>query len=888
MKPGFALSLSDERIDLLARTADGWMHLGAVAPDAADLPARMADLRAKALALSPEGMQTKLILPASQILYANIDAPGPDKASRRKQIEAALEGCTPYRVEELVFDWSGKGPNVQVAVVARMTLDEAEGFAEEFEFAPVSFVTCPAEGQFEGEPYFGPSKRQSAHLPNGARLDRDQQPVRTPFPPLDAGPVEAAPEAAPENLEVAPEAEATPQAPDVTPEPEPGPEHLEDTDAAADAPIAETGSQPEPALSAVEPADRADEANPSPEDSTASPEDQEPVEDEAPFTNVELSEDGDIFPENADEWIETPPMATDEETGETPAEDSGTAPGFTSHRSPSLAIGGATRLESITSRIQMATGAATPASTRRASNPARPLPPAASPLRAAPMPPLSHEDAIAAGGTLMRALDRVRAPVGKAEQEARQRANRRHLRNATAAAAVLFAGVVGLWWWYFDAQSESSSQAEVVASAPLAATEDGSAPQAISEENQPVGATPMDSGQAQTEPDAPTPEMAGSAPVPTDEPGPDLPALTPSLGAKPAPDAPVGRPDAAPESAVAGVLPAPLEETAVAGADPAPDTPSEPVAFGSLQRFDADGDVVPTAEGVRTREGIILYAGKPENAPPRRPAAIEALAVSTAEAAVPSQEPDAQEAQPATDLAGAQPTPDDTESVPEPLDPATAKKRPVARPAAIVPPTEPAAEPGNEPATVDEASAESAVPPDPVTAARQPLARPAAVETAAAEAPPAPVVTASRYAVATSPSPTARPARLNAAVDNRAVEAALAAALAESSATATASVAADEIDEPEPVSAAPDIPTKANVAKQATIANGIDLGELSLIGIFGPASKRHALVRTSRGKILNVSVGDKLDGGKVSAIGDGQLAYIKGGKTHVLKMTSKS
>ena len=43
-----------------------------------------------------------------------------------QQIAEALEGRTPYPVEDLVFDWSGKGATVKVAVVARETLNEAE------------------------------------------------------------------------------------------------------------------------------------------------------------------------------------------------------------------------------------------------------------------------------------------------------------------------------------------------------------------------------------------------------------------------------------------------------------------------------------------------------------------------------------------------------------------------------------------------------------------------------------------------------------------------------------------------------------------------------------------------------------------------------------------
>ena len=71
-------------------------------------------------------------------------APGPRPAMRRRQITAALEGMTPYEVPDLVFDWSGRGETVQVAIVARDTLAEAESFAEDWGFCPVGFVAVPA------------------------------------------------------------------------------------------------------------------------------------------------------------------------------------------------------------------------------------------------------------------------------------------------------------------------------------------------------------------------------------------------------------------------------------------------------------------------------------------------------------------------------------------------------------------------------------------------------------------------------------------------------------------------------------------------------------------------------------------------------------------------
>jgi len=57
------------------------------------------------------------------------------------------------------------GGQSHVAAVARETLDEAEAFAVEHRFHPVSFAAAPANENFEGAPHFGPQddpKRHSA------------------------------------------------------------------------------------------------------------------------------------------------------------------------------------------------------------------------------------------------------------------------------------------------------------------------------------------------------------------------------------------------------------------------------------------------------------------------------------------------------------------------------------------------------------------------------------------------------------------------------------------------------------------------------------------------------------------------------------------------------
>ena len=177
MKPTFALDLSRDAIALLHRNPKGWLSIGEVAFDAPDLDEALDYLRKTALGLSPMGMACKIILPNSQILYTEVTAPGPSRNEKRRQIAAALEGRTPYPVEDLVFDWSGKGATVKVAVVARETLDEAEGFAVTHRLNPVSFVAIPPEDSFVGEAWFGPTTASETLLAPGEVVDRDREAV---------------------------------------------------------------------------------------------------------------------------------------------------------------------------------------------------------------------------------------------------------------------------------------------------------------------------------------------------------------------------------------------------------------------------------------------------------------------------------------------------------------------------------------------------------------------------------------------------------------------------------------------------------------------------------------------------------------------------------------
>jgi hypothetical protein len=84
--------------------------------------------------------------------------------------------------------------------------------------------------------------------------------------------------------------------------------------------------------------------------------------------------------------------------------------------------------------------------------------------------------------------------------------------------------------------------------------------------------------------------------------------------------------------------------------------------------------------------------------------------------------------------------------------------------------------------------------------------------------------------------------------------------------------------------AAPRIPTTTSVGKAATVQNALNLRRLNLIGVYGAASNRRALVRLPSGKFQKVKVGDRVDGGRVAAIDGNALRYIKGGRNVVLEM----
>ncbi len=966
MKPTFALDLTRESIGLLHRTPKGWLPLGEAAFDAPDLAEAMDYLRKTALGLSPMGVATKVVVPNSQILYTEIHAPGPTRDDKRKQIMAALEGKTPYDVGDLVFDWSGKGATVKVAVIARETLAEAEAFATEHRLNPVSFVAIPEDGNFVGEPWFGPTEAAATILAKGETVDRDRdaivilqrelpvaaKPAETPQAEL-SDTIEAEMEPEPEPVDVARTA-----AEDIE-EPLPGLEEALSVDIAPPAnPEPPAPERPAPEPSVPEPV--ATEAVAMQDDTTVAAEnvrppftptpDPEPwvadtptvaaptVEaevEEAPFAHVT---DPTAFPEAEEDVPPSRPARTvlsanlDDEVP--PAPSSAAMVAFASRRAaagvvadsppraadtPARAFGKPVEELPAISRPPLGAARPQPAGPAR-SSPAKgfsglvtaPSIPGTRKVKSKGLPSsdVPRPPGIAAPGTKT-----LTKPGGTFGNRAPQRGRPRFLGMILTALLLVFLALVAAWSSFYLAQGDQPTDDPAVAEA-IPGVDD----EMLADMQDPEGMTdplPEAEGAGLPQADAPATDAAPAVNLATEEPAdPPVEEVAPDLviesAPEPAPQTEVttdlvaAQPpaedqdeiflatmDAPPPALDALALPVPE-----AVADAAPETPVPPPPFGTVYQFDAGGLLKPTPEGILSPDGAFLVAGKPPLLPPVR----SDIATAAAEAASALSAPPTAPAAPSL----ATPPPSGTEAADPaltatetpPADPALAGFRPRPRPDGLTP----AADDDAALATGDAAD----------FAGVRPLPRPSTVLAAASSSRPAAAadlgaqgasLTAQRDAdlaaaaaeeaanpsiVAISRRPAARPRDLS-----RAVEAAVAAAVRE---PAPEEVAAadppptlkpeeqDELDEPDTASAAPRIPTKASVAKQATFVNAINLSKTNLIGVYGTQSRRYALIRQSNGRYKKVQVGDRIDGGTIQAITEGEVRYQKGGKLVALKM----
>ena len=269
---------------------------------------------------------------------------------------------------------------------------------------------------------------------------------------------------------------------------------------------------------------------------------------------------------------------------------------------------------------------------------------------------------------------------------------------------------------------------------------------------------------------------------------------------------------------------------------------SSPAAAGTKFALDARGMVIPTALGALSPDGFTVFLGTPPLVPPATPTRFTTV----------PQDTDVRSA-----LAALRPQPRPTDLIENSeraqLDGLTltelASFRPALRPQSL------------------QEQAQAATAPPPVAtdgAVALALAGPSAFENQ------------TKLAVQTSVRPDPRPRNFARIVDRAQKQPQPEARQDEVRVAAAAAVA--------PRTVQPSIPSKTSVATQATVKNALNLRDLNLIGVYGKPSDRRALVRLGNGRYQKVVVGDRIDGGRVSAIGDNELRYTKRGRDLVLKM----
>ena len=156
----FALSFSNDAVHLLERTAPPesaapWRERGRALFDAHDFRVQIGVLRDATRQANGNSAPVALVIPDDQILYTSVEAAGVRDGTK---VGEALDGLTPYAVDELAWDWRADGADgVRVAAVARQTLREAEDFARRYGFAPGGFVANPPAGVYPGAPRFSMS-----------------------------------------------------------------------------------------------------------------------------------------------------------------------------------------------------------------------------------------------------------------------------------------------------------------------------------------------------------------------------------------------------------------------------------------------------------------------------------------------------------------------------------------------------------------------------------------------------------------------------------------------------------------------------------------------------------------------------------------------------------
>lgn len=822
MIPAFALVFSEDTVTLLHRDGD-WMPLGKVSLDSPDLPDQLGDLRALAEARAGGDFTTKLVIPASQIRFTVARlAEGADEG---EQVRAALEGRTPYDVAELVCDWQMIGQDAHIAVVARETLHEAEGFATDHGFNPVAFGAIAPDGRHPEEPWFGPTMVAPRFLGEEV-AERDPLPLK-PLPAVVAPPLpsdtdkvfataepEAEPEAPPAPLWDEPEPVAVPDAyadhhaaendePPLPDAPEVWAGHDDIADRHADARFDDFRTSVTDDAGYIPAGDdhhAANEDPPLPEDESAVPEDVHtpmvadfplpedapaPLEDDLPVTHAVRTEgEATAVPQDAVPTEEGRDQAAEAltPTAEAPARAERVtiaAPAILAPARPLPVFDHPSFAQKPALRAERDLAAPR----RVDSKSAKVVPPVSASPKEAPFVDFGRRIGTTSADMIPPPLrvTQTRAASLAAQAPAKQRP--RYLGFIlTAVLLVVLAVIAAASAFFIDDEAQITSQVD-----------------------QP----------------APVVELAGA-------------------GVQPA----FAGPAALPQYSTAPAFVSRFQLIPTASADERPALPGGALAQTAAKVAEASPAPDPRFANVSPRARPASMT-PPEAAPDTTDAA---SVIQEVEGLRPRLRPE--------DL---QPTPEELVEAEDTEGQMQASPRPITRPetvasAAIVAPP------------VDETGTALAV-----AVSQRPEMRPSGISRASVNA---------ALAAALEPPPAAAVPAAPAAAPPAQV-----ASVAAPRAAAPRQVEAE--DEPAaPRSAVPNIPTKASVAQQATETGALPLGRTNVISITGANSNRTALVRAGNGRISRLRVGDRIDGGVVAAITQNAIHYRKGNTLYALEMPS--
>lgn len=907
MKPNFALRFHEEGITLLHRVSNGWNSVGDVSLEDPDLDAAIARLHSTATSLATAGVSTKLAIPNSQILYRQIPDPGKSASKRKKAIEAALAGATPYELNELVYDWHVTDGQIQIAVVARDTLREAEDFATQHRFNPLAFVATPEADSFEIEPFFGRTTCADRLIGKGTEVERDTDilstqsvknvkatppapaapkvtaPAATAAPKAASKPEEAAqtPEQAPKNVSKTtaaaktPTPSAAPKADTIRPDPAPKPSKDKATQRvtaqaipdeteqlALDAEQERQVEHPHVAITAgivppdeppkpPKPAPKPPKSEPLPEPPAMPAAVVPPRRPEAPQTLPTPDQSRLIAgaPTAARLKAKTDPFPLDH----TEAEKKGAV-------TPSAALSKLGQTGLIIFSALKNRSAEKAAKLQTAAQEKMRATSAPKATVATAKPTVSAPKAASAASKPLAASRKVAPPTApKSEVFAGFVAPTNMAltpkKIGALAAAVAVIALAGLWFMRSPDTPQPAETVQIEAAPDVSSS---------------VPLAPIPAPEPQTEEvaeaaTASAPELVAT-PIPTDPPitFDDTPIAFN--------DAPIDLEELNRQYAATGIWPiAPpagtgaVEETIgdlyIASIDPKIQSQDAVALPNSLPR---DIDSAPRPETRPAPAGTTfdldergLVRATPEGA--LTPSGVRVFAGTPP--IVPSLRPD-------VDATTSTP---DAETTPDPERALLAQYLPRLRPDGLIEQNEQAnlggltyAELGAFRPTLR-----------PVSAQQSALAAAKAAGEAAPSAT-APVVSASLI-------PEARPNNISKlAAAAKAAEAAAAAAAPTEQDTSSNNAAAARVTAAVPAPKVPSGPTKTTVARAATVENAINLRKVNLMGVYGSNSDRRALVRLPSGRLTKVKVGDRVDGGRVQSISSSSLTYIKNGKSRTL------